>query len=327
MAVYRNQVSAIESKTNGQFLKDILRGVTSTPKFLPSKYFYDAEGDAIFQQIMQLPEYYLTRSEQEIFLMQTKAMSSLFLKKFQEFDIIELGAGDATKSTHLLRYLFESGINFTYYPVDISENVIQLLEVEIPKRIPGLMVEGLNGDYFEMIKKSYEVSKKRKIVLFLGSNIGNFKIEEANRFLSSLAQQLVSGDLVLIGFDLKKNPKQILAAYNDRLGVTKAFNLNLLKRINNELGGNFDTSLFEHYATYDPISGACKSYLISLEDQEVHIGKESIQFYRNEPIWTELSQKYSEQEIRELAEDAGFKPVEGFYDCRHWFLDALWEKL
>ncbi|MDQ3551692.1 MAG: L-histidine N(alpha)-methyltransferase [Bacteroidota bacterium] len=327
MAVYRNQVSTIESKNNEQFHNDVLRGLSSSPKFLPSKYFYDAEGDAIFQQIMKLPEYYLTRSEQEIFLMQTKAMGSLFLKKFQEFDIIELGAGDATKSTHLLRYLFESGINFTYYPVDISENVIQLLEAEIPKRIPGLQVEGLLGDYFEMIKKSYEVSEKRKIVLFLGSNIGNFKIEEVKRFLSSLTQQLVTGDLVLIGFDLKKNPKQILAAYNDRLGVTKAFNLNLLRRINNELDGDFDISRFEHYPTYDPNSGACKSYLISLEDQEVHIGEETIQFYRNEPIWTELSQKYSEQEISQLAADSGFKPISGFYDCRHWFLDAVWEKL
>jgi L-histidine Nalpha-methyltransferase len=327
MAVYRNQVSTIETKYNEQFYEDVLSGLSSSPKFLPSKYFYDAEGDAIFQQIMQLPEYYLTRSEQEIFLMQTKEMALLFLKKFSEFDIIELGAGDATKSTHLLRYLFEQGVDFTYYPVDISENVIQLLEEEIPQRIPGLKVEGLHGDYFEMIKKSYEVSQKRKIILFLGSNIGNFKTEEAKRFLSSLNKQLVKGDLVLIGFDLKKNPKQILAAYNDRLGVTKAFNLNLLQRINNELDGDFDISQFEHYPTYDPMSGACKSYLISLQDQEVNIGDESISFYRNEPIWTELSQKYSEQEIKQMAADAGFKPLSNFYDCRHWFLDAVWEKL
>lgn len=323
MAIHGNQTGTIAET---QFYHDVVRGLSSSPKFLSSKYFYDAAGDRLFQQIMQLPEYYLTRSEQEIFLLQTKALAAPLLKRFQEFDVLELGAGDATKSTHLLRYLVESGRRFTYYPVDISENVIQLLEREMPQRILGLQVKGLQGDYFDMVQKSYAVSGRRKLVLFLGSNIGNFTPKDAERFLLALNQQLLPGDLVLIGFDLKKHPKDILAAYNDRTGVTKAFNLNLLRRINTAFDANFILTKFDHYPTYDPLSGACKSYLISLDEQEVHIGENTFSFYRNEPVWTELSQKYSVQEIGEMAIHTGFHPVENFFDCRHWFMDALWEK-
>jgi len=165
-----------------------------------------------------------------------------------------------------------------------------------------------------------------RLYCFLGSNIGNFSIEEAEQFLLCLNLYLTSEDLVLIGFDLKKSPQQILAAYNDRLGVTKAFNLNLLRRINRELDGDFDVTKFDHYPTYDPASGTCKSFLISREDHEVHAGEQCFNFYRNEPIWTELSQKYSEQEINELALHCGFTPIANFYDSNHWFADSVREK-
>ena len=327
MAIHRNQVGTIELTAKEQFYKDVTHGLSSTPKHLQSKYFYDAEGDRLFQSIMQLPEYYLTRCEQEIFVKQTKALAAPLLKRFESFDVLELGAGDATKSTHLLSYLNECGNDFTYYPVDISENVIQLLEKEMPQRIPGLEVLGLNGDYFDMLAKSYDLSKRNKLVLFLGSNIGNFNREEAERFLLVLNYHLQTGDLALIGFDLKKNPKDILAAYNDQSGVTKSFNLNLLKRINQELDANFNLAQFDHYPTYNPINGACKSYLISLENQEVTIGDETFSFYKNEPVWTELSQKYAESEIDELAMLAGFNPLFKYFDNRHWFVDVLWEKV
>ncbi len=326
MAVYKYQVGTIEAVEHSPFYKDVVRGLSSSPKFLQSKYFYDEQGDNLFQEIMLLPEYYLTRCEMEIFSTQTEALGGLITKQFKQFDVLELGAGDATKSTYFLRHLYDSGHDFTYYPIDISEHVIQLLEDEMPHRIPGLQVHGLNGDYFDMIRKSYEVSNRRKVVLFLGSTIGNFAPRDAERFLSMLNQHLKPGDVVLIGFDLKKNPKPILAAYNDCMQVTKAFNLNVLLRINKELNANFDVSQFDHFPTYDPITGACKSYLISLADQEVQIGDEAFSLYKNEPIWTELSQKYSEQEVKELAVNTGFIPVENFYDCRHWFIDAVWKK-
>ena len=327
MAIHRHQAGTLELTAKEQFYKDVMRGLSSTPKHLQSKYFYDAAGDRLFQQIMELPEYYLTRCEQEIFVKQTKQLTAPLLERFDEFDVLELGAGDATKSTHLLRYLHEYGKAFTYYPVDISENVIQLLESEMPQRIPGLEVQGLNGDYFDMLAKSYDLSKRNKLVLFLGSNIGNFNREEAARFLIALNDHLQSGDLVLIGFDLKKNPKEILAAYNDSEGITKAFNLNLLRRINQELGADFNLTQFDHYPTYNPVSGACKSYLISLKGQEVTIGENIFSFYKYEPVWTELSQKYSEQETDELSLLAGFNPVTKYYDSKLRFIDALWEKL
>ncbi|TKK66974.1 L-histidine N(alpha)-methyltransferase [Ilyomonas limi] len=327
MAIHRHQAGTVELTAKERFYREVIHGLSSTPKYLPSKYFYDAAGDRLFQQIMQLPEYYLTRCEHEIFVKQTKALAAPLLQQFETFDVLELGAGDATKSTHLLRYLNDSAKDFTYYPIDISENVIRLLENEMPQRIPGLEVHGLNGDYFDMLAKSYDLSNRNKLVLFLGSNIGNFKRDEAERFLQALNYHLQPGDMVLIGFDVKKNPKDILAAYNDDSGVTKAFNLNLLKRINCELGADFNLTKFDHYPTYNPISGACKSYLISLQNQQVTIGEESFSFYKNEPVWTELSQKYAEREIDELAMRAGFKPIAKYYDSKDWFVDVLWERI
>lgn len=326
MAVYRDQIGTIEATDHWQFYKHVVWGLSSSPKFLQSKYFYDATGDKMFQEIMLLPEYYLTRCEMEIFSTQTKSLAAPILSNFNQFDLLELGAGDAVKSKHLLRYLYQSGHQFTYYPIDISQNIIEYLEQEIPSQIQGLQVRGLQGDYFEMIKKSYAVSNRRKVVLFLGSTIGNSTTEDAERFLSELNAQLKPGDIMIIGVDLKKSPHQILAAYNDSRGITKAFNLNLLRRINRELDGNFDLFRFGHFPTYDPATGACKSYLISKENQEVQVGKETFSFYKDEPIWTELSQKYSEQEINELAIHTGFVSVQNFYDCRHWFIDAVWKK-
>lgn len=328
MAIHRNQTGSIESKVNLSFYRDVLNGLQSTPKHLQSKYFYDEEGDRLFQQIMECPEYYLTNCELEIFSRQTKDLAHTFLDRYKEFDIVELGAGDATKSIYLLRHLATLGFDFTYYPVDISMNVIKLLERKMPKEIKGLHMQGLHGEYVEMIRAANASSAKRKLILFLGSNIGNFTPEEAISFLKSIHASMFPGDLMLIGFDLKKDPKQILAAYNDAAGITKAFNLNLLKRINRELGADFDCKQFEHFPVYDPLSGACKSYLVSLKQQSVTIADtELISFDKYEPMNTELSQKYSVVEIDHIAARTGFKPVEYFYDSKGWFLDVVWEKI
>ncbi len=311
-----------------QFYNDVINGLQSSPKKLQSKYFYDGEGDALFQQIMASPEYYLTDCEMEIFSQQTSSLSETFTDKYDEFDVIELGAGDATKSIFLLKQLVSCGINFTYFPVDISANIIHYLERELPQQIKNLQVKGLQGEYFEMVKKAAQISGKRKLILFLGSNIGNFSKPSAVSFLTALQECMLPGDLMLIGFDLKKNPAQILAAYNDAAGVTKAFNLNLLKRINKELGGDFDTSKFTHYPTYNPATGACESYLISTCRQTVTIADtEVFYFEKHEPIWMELSQKYSTTEINVLANQTGFVPVRNFFDSKEWFVDVVWQKM
>ena len=307
------------------FYKDVIAGLRSTPKRLSSKYFYDAKGDKIFQEIMNCEEYYPTRCELEIFSKKTSELAEAIVAEGDAFDLIELGAGDATKSSHLLRYLLEQKADFTYLPIDISGNVINYLTDNLPVTLPGLKIQGLNGEYFEMLKEAASISGRRKVVMFLGSNIGNMQVNEAAAFCKTLREHLSEGDMVLMGFDLKKNPKTVLAAYNDSEGITKRFNLNLLERINRELHADFKLSKFDHYATYDPESGACRSYLISLEDQEVTINnKEHIHFRKDEYIYMEISQKFTVLQTEQIAANAGFKAVDCFFDSKKWFLDAIW---
>ena len=307
------------------FLNDVLNGLMAEKKFLSSKYFYDETGDRIFQQIMEMGEYYLTDAEMEILQHQTDELANVMVSNSGAFDLIELGAGDATKSVHLLKTLLNRQIEFSYLPIDISQHVIEDLEENLPKKLPDLKVQGLNGDYFAMVKKAKSLSGRRKILLFMGANIGNMDVAEAKEFCKALRNELSPEDLLIIGFDLKKNPRQILAAYDDAAGITKSFNLNLLSRINRELDGDFEVDQFDHYASYDPETGACKSYLVSLKDQVVNIGDETISFAANEHIYMEISQKYSLKEINDLAMETGFTPTADFFDRQKYFVDTVWK--
>jgi dimethylhistidine N-methyltransferase len=306
------------------FHQDVIRGLSATNKYLDSKYFYDTKGDYLFQQIMQSPEYYPTNCEMEILREQSAKISQTIQEHTRNFDVVELGAGDATKSIHLLQQLKQTNPDFTYYPVDISGNVISQLEKTLPSKIPSLKLHGLNGEYFEMLHQANILSAKNKVVFCMGGNIGNFTPPEAKKFCRQLRRYLQPGDLLFIGFDLKKHPQIILNAYNDAAGITRDFNLNLLHRINEELGADFDVTKFDHYPTYDPGTGACKSYLISLENQQVHIGTQSFDFAMHEPVYMEISQKYSLAETETLAMHSGFKPVANFFDEKNWFVDCLW---
>jgi L-histidine N-alpha-methyltransferase len=309
-----------------KFLNEVLAGLKEEPKYLLSKYFYDEKGDKLFQKIMDCDEYYPTKCEQEIFTSQTHKLAKTLKNGFDTFDLIEMGAGDATKSSFLLAQLMDEKANFTYYPIDISKSMIAHLKDALPKKIPGLKVIGLNGEYLHMLEKAAQISSQRKVVLFLGSNIGNISLDDAAKFCIHLRSLLQNGDYLMIGFDLKKNPQTIRAAYNDVQGFTKAFNLNLLTRINRELAANFDVQSFEHYPSYDPSTGACKSYLISLKDQTVRIGETNfIDFKKDEYIFMEISQKYSVEQTNELAKKSGFTPIKHFFDSKKWFLDTVWE--
>lgn len=308
-----------------QFLQDVLKGLQSSPKYLQSKYFYDKRGDELFQAIMQCDEYYLTDCELEIFSTQTSKLADIIIGQHRNFDVVELGPGDAVKSLYLLKELVDKNAINTYFPVDISNNVINLLQKKLPEQLPRLNIHGLNGEYLSMLTSAKKISDKIKLVLFLGSNIGNFPKEEVNQFCRELRNQLSVGDMLLVGIDLKKNPRQIRAAYDDHNGHTREFNLNLLKRINRELEGNFNLEDFEHYASYDPISGACRSFLVSLKDQHVSIGDNgSFTFAKNEIVYMEISQKYSVEETNEIAINCGFTPIAHFYDKNNWFTDVVW---
>ncbi|WCT11997.1 L-histidine N(alpha)-methyltransferase [Mucilaginibacter jinjuensis] len=316
-------ITAVDTATS-QFYDDVIGGLTSTPKHLDAKYFYDTRGDELFQDIMNCDEYYPTDCEMEIFKEQTTGLVKALKADGSPFNLIELGAGDATKSIHLLRGLLDAGVDFTYLPIDISGHVIDSLNETLPAQLPGLQIKGLQGEYFKMLKQAAAGSDKRNVVLFLGSNIGNMPVHEAEDFCKVLHMHLSKGDMALIGIDLKKNPKIILDAYNDKQGITKQFNLNLLDRINRELEADFDTTQFDHYPTYDPETGACKSYLISLKDQRVNVGGQEISFVKDEYIYMEVSQKYTLAQTRKMAAAACFKPMKDFYDSKKWFLDTIW---
>ncbi len=316
--------SAIKHDT---FAEDILQGLSATPKFLSSKYFYDDEGSRLFQQIMDLPEYYLTRSEFEIFLTRQKEIFAAFTRSSAEFDLIELGAGDGTKTAVLIKYFFKQNANFTYSPIDISQEAVDLLTEKFKTEFPDLRMNAKTGDYFRILETLKSESSRPKILMFLGSNIGNFDAEQSASFFKSLRNVMDDGDLLFVGFDLQKDPRVILAAYDDAQKVTAKFNLNLLRRINREFGADFQLEKFSHYATYHPIEGAARSFLISLETQNVIIESLNQTFYFKafEPIFMEISQKYSLEMIEDLAQNCGFEIAENFFDTKKYFVNSLWK--
>ena len=314
------------STTLSAFATDVCNGLSARQKSLSSKYFYDEKGDALFQQIMAMPEYYLTDAEFEVFRNHKKQIINLWKDK-GAFELIELGAGDGSKTKVLLEELIQQQVDFRYRPIDISGNILDTLTADLTATWPKLKIDPVQGDYFKALAKIPHESGVRKVVLFLGSNIGNFSRTAARDFLEKLNSLLYPGDLVFIGLDLKKDPQTILDAYNDPAGITRDFNLNLLHRINRELDADFQVKEFKHWETYNPVTGETKSYLISKKEQEVYIGTldQNFRFAAWEPIEVELSLKYSLEEIKALAKESGFNVKQNFQDEREYFVDTLWE--
>ena len=307
------------------FATDINQGLSHPNKYLSSKYFYNAEGDRLFQEIMAMPEYYLTNSEAEILSEQADAIRESL--GTAPLDIIELGAGDGSKTKYLLQNLVQHQIDVRYIPSDISNNILEELKANYAREIPSLEVLPLVGDYFKSLVQLPNSSGRKRVMLYFGANIGNLEKHKAAEFLGSLKKFLNPRDNLFIGFDLKKDPQTILDAYNDETGFTAAFNLNLLKRINDELGANFNIDQFQHWERYNPETGAARSYLVSKCKQSVHINalNKCFDFEAWETIRMELSQKYSLKEIEQLAEKSGYKPLQNFTDRSVYFVDALWQ--
>lgn len=307
------------------FAQDILNGLTAPLKHLPSKYFYDEIGDKLFQQIMELPEYYLTRTEFQILEKHVAQILQPFIDRKEKFNLIELGAGNGYKTKILIKYLYDNKVPFNYYPIDISGNVLTELKEAFLKEFPKLEINPIQGTYRSTLTDKKWEKGIPNLMLFLGSNFGNFKEEDAMDLMDYITRSLNSQDGILIGFDLKKDPQLILNAYNDSQGVTRRFNLNLLHRINKELEADFDVDQFKHWPVYNPDSGECRSYLVSLKDQSVKIGVLNKEFHikRAEPIFTEVSRKFSLQEIQQLAIKKGFKVLGDFMDENAYFSDSL----
>ena len=314
---------------SSEFARDVFIGLTSSPKWLSSKYFYNSIGDRIFQQIMKMPSYYLTNCEFEIFTNRADDILKTIGDE-QPFRIIELGAGDGYKTSLLLEHFLKKGVDFTYAPCDISLNVLKILEKKLLGRMPTLQIQLLHGDYFNMLSEILNKNDGVKnIVFLLGANIGNFTFDRGIQFLQRVRSQLCEGDNMMIGFDLKKDPSVILGAYNDPEGITASFNLNLLHRINEELGADFDTDKFIHQPYYDPETGECRSYLVSKQQQQVKIDDidSGIHIAASESIFMEISKKYSLEEIADLAVKSQFSTKATLMDQRGYFAEVIWEAI
>ena len=313
---------------NNTFLKDVLDGLSQPSKYISSHYFYDQAGDQLFQQIMEMPEYYLTDSELEIFREQSdKIIDSFGLNKDEDFELIELGAGDGKKTQHLLKALLFAGYSFSYCPVDISSNSLNTITTRMQNLFPELEIEPNQGDYFHVLDDLF-ISNKPKVILFIGSNLGNMSDELAATFLGKVAQNLKPGEKLLLGLDLLKSKEIVLPAYSDAAGITSKFNLNLLKRINSELGGDFIIENFEHAPEYTEEEGIAKSFLKSKIKQTVYISElnQSFDFDKNEVIHTEISRKYNDKILQNVIEDSNLKISHKFLDAKNYFADYILTK-
>jgi L-histidine Nalpha-methyltransferase len=312
--------------TDSEFATDTFKGLSANRKYLLPKYFYDETGTLIFQKIMNMPDYYLTACEHEIFTTHKEYMADILNEGSERFDLIELGSGDGIKTRILLEKLVEHGSGLRFIPVDISPTATEQLTGSLKKSLPDLQVEPLTGDYFHLTDRIN--GSFRKVILFLGSNIGNFPDEDLDLFLKQLSGITSPGDKAVIGFDLKKSPATIMSAYDDRRGLTAKFNLNHLSRINRELEADFDPAMFEHYTEYNPVSGELKSYLISKAEQRVFIDAlaQSFLFKKWEPVFMELSRKFELETIESLANKYGFEVERHLTDRLNYFTDSIWTK-
>jgi dimethylhistidine N-methyltransferase len=321
-----NHMKSEPTQTISTFGQEVLEGLSKTPKELPTKYIYDEEGDVLFQKIMELPEYYLTRAEFEIFTFNKSDIAKQMASR-GPFRLVELGAGDGVKTKIIIRELLEQNIEFTYVPVDISAHVLEELSANFKSEFPELNMAPMAADYFEALE-NLKSDQQPMVVMFLGSNLGNFESDGISQILAKISGFQNPGDGLFLGVDLMKDPKTILAAYNDSQGVTAAFNKNLLVRMNKELGADFDPDEFYFYPNYDPVLGGVRSYLVSARAQDVHFSEleETVSFARGEAIFTEVSQKFSREMLADYRDAAGFEYAAEWKDCTHGYVNLLWRK-
>jgi dimethylhistidine N-methyltransferase len=274
---------------------------------------------------MYLPEYYVTRAEHEIFQNQTNSIvEALELNTNTYFELIELGAGDGLKTKELLRFLDKENYQFDYFPIDISKNALDTLEATINNELPNVSIKKKQGDYFQVLE-SLKDSQHLKIVLFLGSNLGNMTDEIASKFIYELGANLSVDDKLFLGVDLIKSESIVRPAYNDSKGITKRFNLNLLKRINIELEADFDIDMFTHQPEYSEKDGIALSYLVSSIEQKVYIKKldKYYEFKKGEKIQTEISRKYDIEIIKRIIRNTDFRIKGILTDNKKYFSNFI----
>lgn len=301
---------------------DVREGLTASPRRLPSRLFYDARGSALFEEITRLPEYYLTRTELALFRAHAGEMMAA---AGEGLVVVELGAGSGMKTQVLLEALLARQARVTYLPVDVSRAALEMAKGSLERTFPrGLEVHPLEGRY-RIALQGLAAHPGRKLVLWIGSSIGNFEPKDAVALLRDVREALTAHDALLLGTDLEKDPALLVPAYDDAQGITRAFNLNLLERINRELSGNFDVGAFHHVAVWNPEQHRMESYLESARAQTVRIDALGLEvpFERGERIHTEYSYKYTLASVDQILAQSGFRRERTWMDERQWFAEHL----
>jgi len=308
-----SQPSAEDQDDQDLFAADVVGGLQASPKRVPAKYFYDDTGSLLFERITDLPEYYPTRCEMGILRTQAAEISKLIP---QGAALVEFGAGASKKARILLKAAPQIA---AYVPVDICGEMIEREAAELRPDFPALKVLPVTADFTQSFALPEEVSTAPHVGFFPGSTIGNFEPHEAAAFLAHAGRILGPGARLIVGVDLIKPAEVLNAAYNDKAGVTAEFNLNLLKRINRELGGNFNLDCFEHHAFFNRERSRVEMHLASLKKQKAKVAGETVEFRAGETIHTENSYKYSTEKLAALARGAGWRPLKAWTDENNYF--------
>ena len=309
----------VESAELSPVAEDVLFGLSlpQGARRLPPRLFYDAKGSELFEQITALPEYYLTRTERAIF---EEHGEDMMRAAGSGLTLIELGAGTAAKTEVLIAALMRRQLSATYIPIDVSPAALEIAERNLTAKFPALRVRPMEGDFTHGLERLKRVPG-RKLVLYIGSSIGNFETDEAGALLRTVRESLDPGDALLLGTDLAKDPARLLAAYNDAAGVTARFNLNLLARINRELGGDFDLSQFRHEAVWNAKASRIEMWLVSRASQNVRVRElcMAVAFAEGERIHTENSYKFTPSMIAGMLAAGGFRREMTWTDPQRWF--------
>lgn len=305
-------------KSGEPFANNVLNGLSKDPKTLSPKYFYDETGSQLFEQICELPEYYLTRTERTIIKRYSNEIARM---SDRNSDLIELGSGSSSKTRLIIEAFLKHYSKLHYIPIDISKSIIVGSAKALLRRYSKLTITALVSDYLTALSALKQKNIHKKLILFLGSSIGNFDKKEAVNFLTKIHEAMNEQDLLLIGMDLLKDKNILVPAYDDAQGVTAKFNLNLLVRMNRELDADFDPSNFRHKAIFNEKESRIEMHIESTQTQTVTIGQigRTFTFEKGETIHTENSYKFSKDEISDMAAECGFELQHAWYDDKSWF--------
>lgn len=297
--------------------RELIQGLTESPKQLPPKYFYDDRGSKLFEKICELPEYYPTRIETSILC----GCATEIARITGACELVELGSGSSTKTRLLLDAYQAIEGRCKYIPIDVSGGMLKASAIQLQKEYPNLSIQGLVGTYEQALASLGSASSASRLIFFLGSSIGNFPLHKCQSFLSNLTDALKPGDYFLLGIDLQKSKDILEAAYNDIEGVTAAFNLNLLYHLNWRFQGNFQVDLFSHQAIYNETDSQIEMYLRCHKNHVVRLEllDLTVAFQAGESILTEISRKFNLEKMQLQLESVGFKLVKVWLDSRHWF--------